>query len=364
MVAILGMSVASVSWADVGILLPVGPLPDIRDDDLKLKLEKRNWVVVPIPTSDPTLDTGLVLGGAYFYSQTEEQKKVQPPSVTMAASFYSSNKSSAFAIAHQSYLGDDKWRIGGVFGHVDVKLDLLTRATGGSGLSVDWLVKGEFLAASVSRKITSKWYVGVFGRYIDMNQTLGISGPGFEFNIDAVIVSVGLGINMEYDNRDKPLNSYTGNRFKVSVLTNSKGLGSDDTYQSYNASYTSYHSISPSVVLAWEAQACSKSDKPPLWDACRVDLRGFSALEYLGRTSTSLQVEARWRFHGKWGAVAFVGGGYYKNAFNEIRDRKLIPSYGIGLRFMVLESQRINMRLDYGRSNDSDAVYLSVGEAF
>ncbi len=42
----------------------------------------------------------------------------------------------------------------------------------------------------------------------------------------------------------------------------------------------------------------------------------------------------------------------------------MIPSYGIGLRFMVLESQRINMRLDYGRSNGSDAVYLSVGEAF
>jgi len=33
-------------------------------------------------------------------------------------------------------------------------------------------------------------------------------------------------------------------------------------------------------------------------------------------------------------------------------------------RFMVLESHRINLRLDYGRSNDSDAVYLSVGEAF
>lgn len=49
---------------------------------------------------------------------------------------------------------------------------------------------------------------------------------------------------------------------------------------------------------------------------------------------------------------------------SEFREREAIPSYGVGLRFMVLESQRINMRLDYGRSNDSDAVYLSVGEAF
>ena len=42
----------------------------------------------------------------------------------------------------------------------------------------------------------------------------------------------------------------------------------------------------------------------------------------------------------------------------------LIPSYGIGLRFMVLQSKRINIRLDYARSTDSDAIYLGVLEAF
>ena len=38
------------------------PVPDIRQDDHKLKIQKRNWVVVPIPMSNPTLDSGLVLG--------------------------------------------------------------------------------------------------------------------------------------------------------------------------------------------------------------------------------------------------------------------------------------------------------------
>ena len=62
--------------------------------------------------------------------------------------------------------------------------------------------------------------------------------------------------------------------------------------------------------------------------------------------------------------MAFAGGGYYKNPFSEIRDQELIPSYGIGLRFLVLASQRVNIRLDYARTTDSDALYLSVGEAF
>jgi len=134
-----------------------GPIPDIRDADLKLKPQKRNWVIVPVPVSNPTLDTGLVVGGAYFYPQTKAQKKVQPASVTGAAGFRSSNQSSAFGIAHQSYFSEDKWRIGGIVGHADVKLDLSTPGAG-AGPSVDWLVKGDFFAAGISRKIAGKWY--------------------------------------------------------------------------------------------------------------------------------------------------------------------------------------------------------------
>jgi len=339
------------------------PFPDIRGEDLKLKLEKRNWVIVPIPVSNPTLDTGLVVGGAYFYPQTDAQEKVQPASVTGAAGFRSSNDSSALGIAHQSYFSEDKWRIGGIVGQADVKLELSIPGTGGQP-SVDWLVKGDFFAANVSRKIAGKWYAGIVARYADMDQTIGIDIPSSEFNTSANTISVGLGVNVEYDNRDMPFNSYTGNKFKFSILSNSDGLGSDDSYKSYKLSYASYHSIRPSLVLAWEIQGCSKADQAPLWDACGVDLRGFSATDYLGKSSASGQVEVRWKFHRKWGAVAFAGSGYYRDAFSEVHEREAIPSYGIGLRFMVLESQRINMRLDYGRSNDSDAVYLSVGEAF
>jgi len=351
------------SWADDDPSPKPEPIPDIRDDDLKFKLQKRNWVIVPIPVSNPTLDTGLVVGGAYFYPQSESQKDVQPASVTGAAGFRSSNDSSAFGVAHQSYFSEDKWRIGGIVGHADVKLELSTPGAGG-GPSVDWHVKGDFFAASVSRKIAGKWYAGIVARYADMDQTFGIDAPSSEFNTSANTLSVGLGVNVEYDNRDMPFNSYTGSKFKFSILSNSDGLGSDDSYRSYKLSYTSYHSIRPSLVLAWEIQGCSKSEQAPLWDACGVDLRGFSATDYLGKTSASAQLEIRWKFHRKWGAVAFAGNGYHRNSFGEFREREAIPSYGIGLRFMVLESQRINMRLDYGRSNDSDAVYLSVGEAF
>jgi len=49
---------------------------------------------------------------------------------------------------------------------------------------------------------------------------------------------------------------------------------------------------------------------------------------------------------------------------SSVREDEPIPSYGAGVRFMVLGAKRINLRLDYARSTDSDAIHVSVGEAF
>jgi outer membrane translocation and assembly module TamA len=84
----------------------------------------------------------------------------------------------------------------------------------------------------------------------------------------------------------------------------------------------------------------------------------------LGEASASTQFEARWRVSKRWGFVGFAGAGYIIKSFSQDRDRELIPSYGLGVRFMVLQSKRINLRLDYARSTGSDAIYVSVGEAF
>lgn len=359
----LGVATPVHAQEDDGVNTAPDAIPDVREERLRVKLQDRNWFVVPIPVSNPTTDTGLVLAGAYFYPQTETQKKVQPPSVTGAAGYYSSNDSAAFGIAHQAYWNENKWRFGGVIAHVDLNLKL-TAPTGAGAQAIDWGVEGELFAAIISRKISGKWYAGVLVRYLDIQQDFGVVFASGDFNTGAETVAGGVGLKLERDSRDKPINSYSGSILELTGVSNADAFGSDNSYTSYSASFASYHRIAAPVVLAWEVQGCYRSGEAPLWDACRVDLRGFSATDYLGRSSASGQVEARWQFHRKWGAVAFAGGGHYERSLNGDKEREVIPSYGIGLRYLVLESQRINMRLDYARSGGGDAFYLSVAEAF
>lgn len=339
-------------------------IPDLREDEMTLKVQKGDFVVVPIPISNPTLDTGLVVGGAYFYPQSEEQEATQPASVTAVAGMHTSNDSKLYAIAQRSYWHRDRWRFGGAIGHADLKLTLLSPNESGTGQNTNWGIRGNFVRAQLFRNVGGKWYLGFTGRFVDVDQELELESGSIIFDDIADVKSVGIGVNIRYDSRDMPFNSYAGRSFQVNTLFNDQSIGSDETYQSYDLTYSSYHKMLIPVVLAWEVRGCLKDGRVPLWDACKIGLRGFSATDYLGKRSASAQFEARWSFSRKWGLVGFGGAGFINETFSGVRERELIPSYGIGLRFTVLAAKRINVRLDYGRSTDSDAIYLSVGEAF
>ena len=148
------------------------------------------------------------------------------------------------------------------------------------------------------------------------------------------------------------------------ILSVADGIETE-SYQGYYLRLRGYHQIKKSpVVIAWDINGCVKSGDIPLWDTCRVNLRGFALTDYLGKRSISGQIEARWRVWKRWGLVGFAGLGHITNSFSDGGDNVDVPSYGAGVRFMVLQSKRINLRVDYARSDDSDALYLGVAEAF
>lgn len=227
-------------------------------------------------------------------------------------------------------------------------------------------MNGRFAYARVSGQVRPNWYAGLLGRVVDVQQALesplDIPASGLVDLPD--IISAGLGVYVEYDTRDMPTNAYTGRYFKAETLFNDESVGSKRTYQNYSMTFNSYHQVRDSLVIAWQLQGCSRGGRAPLWDSCTVKLRGFPATDYLGTSSYSGQVEARWRLNERWGLVGFGGHGYSVDAWGLANSKKAVESYGAGIRFMVLKSKRVNMRLDFARSGDNEAIHFTVGEAF
>jgi len=349
--------------------LPIEAIPDLTEENTGFKFLKKmpkNLLLVPIPMSSPTFGTGLILGGAYFYPQTEEQENAQPASFTGAAGGYTSNQSWFAGVMQQNYWKEDTWRFTGVAAYLDFKFDLIPPDVEEiTQNSVDWLVNGSFFQARISRKLRGNWYLGLSARYLDITQAIELEIEEDEINIGSNIKAPGVGVHLDFDSRDLPTNAYQGRYFELKAITSHQSNAEDDSYQSYHARFRSYHLLRESLVLAWEINGCSRSGQIPLWDTCRLGLRGFPATDYLGKQSLYAQAELRWRFYKRWGMVGFAGAGRMNDSLGRYGEDGTIPSYGVGIRFMVLESQRINVRVDYARSDKgNEAWYLSVTEAF
>lgn len=340
--------------------------PDIREDETRLKIQDGNFVAVPIPMANPTLDAGLIAGTAYFYPQTAEQKEQQPASVTGLAGMYTTNESWALGGFHEAYWREDTWRLATMLGAADLRLSLISSEEADNRDGADWRVKGAFLNGRFLRRLGGDWYAGGLFRFIDSDQSVEIQAgeESADFDLDADITAVGVGIVVEHDTRDLPTGPYSGSHFKAEGLFNVQAIGSSEDYQTYSLEFKSYHQLSDSLVLAWQLRGCGKGGKPPLWDACLIKLRGFAAFDYLGQSSVSGQAELRWRAYKRLGLVAFSGGGWAGESFATAGDNESTPSYGAGIRYEVLPAKRLNMRLDFAWSENTEGIYLSVGEAF
>ena len=218
---ILTLSFSSV-WAvdEPATVAHEGSTPDLRDDGSDLTVQSGNLVVVPIPMSGPTLDSGLILGEMYFHGQTEEQARKQPASVTGAAGMYTSSDSKALALVHQGYWKDDTWRFTAAAGAADLNLSL-SRPLGDPGLGdINWRIKGNFLYLNMLRRLGGNWYAGALARYIDAEQQVGFTGSNVDFDLGAEVTARGVGAVVEYDSRDMPTNSYSGRHFKIEAVFN------------------------------------------------------------------------------------------------------------------------------------------------
>ena len=313
-----------------------------------------------------TIFASIDPGGRIFLSPDRRTKKTQPASFTGAAAGYTHNDSWFAGVLQQNYWKEDSWRFTGLAGYLDLKLELIpTESEDNAEQAVDWLVSGSVFQARISRRLRGNWYLGLSGRYFDISQLIGRDIEDEDFNVESDISVLGAGVHLDYDSRDLPINSHQGRYLGLKAITSHQSTSETDSYQSYRARFRSYHPLRDSVVLAWEVNACSRSGQIPLWDTCRLGLRGFPATDYLAEQSLYAQAELRWRFYKRWGMVGFAGAGRLNDSLGSFGEDETIPSYGLGIRFMVLESQRINVRVDYARSDKgNEAWYLSVTEAF
>lgn len=368
-------------------LLGAVPSMDDRGGSAKVETAKKpepkrfEPLIAPIPIINPTLGNGLALGGGFLYHLNKDDLN-SPPSFTGGGGFRTSNGSRGYAFAQKLVLKENKYRLLFAAGRANIHFDFfgIGAASGDAGVSVPIEVTGKgFLFDGSMRVFRRHWFAGV--RYYIMRSTVNVDRgnltpsrepriPGRPEipEIDINLRTAGLGPTLEFDSRSDSFYPRAGSQFRFEASFHGRAIGGRRTYETYEAFYNKFFSVTKKQVLAVHASGCQATGSVPFYDLCffgqSKDVRGYEVGRYIDRVMIAGQAEYRVELRGRLGAAAFFGAGEVARRWADLRSDALKPGGGVGLRFRLTKQSHINLRVDYGWGIGSRGLYLGVSEAF
>ncbi|MGI9370104.1 MAG: BamA/TamA family outer membrane protein [Ruegeria sp.] len=320
-------------------------------------------VVAPIPFSNPTVGSGLILGAGYLFTLDDGSD----PSVLGIAGLKSDNGSIAGGVSLNFNFLENRWHIKTLFAKADVRYDLFTD-NGIFPIQQDGIL-GRF---SLSYGVTPDLSLGAAFRYLDTTinpdtPNLPPLPPPYNRFLDTTYGNAG--VIAQWDTRDDTIYPTTGHNLEFEAT---KGYSLEGVLKDYSKAFANYtHYVSPveDTTIAARFSICGSSSDTPFFDQCglgTVDaFRGFSATQFLDLNSVSLQIEVRQRLTKRIGVVAFAGTGLVGDGFGNLRDDGPHSAAGLGVRYRVSKKFPLDFSVDLARNDEQENnLYIYVGQRF
>jgi hypothetical protein len=330
----------------------------------KDKDEKRIKIAgIPLLGYNRTIEfsAGTLFNGYYKINRNDT---VSPSSSTSLLGVYTTNHSYFAAFVQQLYLKQDLWRIKFIGGFGNANLQVYPEFAP-AGQYIDYSTFMMMLSLDAKRKVYKKIFAGLSGSFTKAKTTFDITDsirPVDEQNLNNA------GVNFLWDSRNnvnyptKGLHVYMNNYFYQ------PWMGNDSSFVQIEFSYNFYLNFkSERKVLLLRYFSKTSFGEVPFQGQNVVrgdDIRGYSKGEYRDNQVYSYQAEYRHRFENRFGFVAFVGIAAAVPDMMSLLNTTYLPGVGAGLRFMLLEKEKINMGVDVAVGRNDWSLTFRLGEAF
>ncbi len=327
--------------------------------------------IAAIPLINYNRTQGLILGAVVSdYYKLNKKDTISPSSNTGIAGIYTEQKSYALFLYSQLFLAEDRWRIRAAAGTLDINFQFfLEDPVMSTGNFSNYSTKANLVVLQVQRNIFKRIYFGPTGSFIKSTTTFSFPGVSGQDSVNKSILN-SIGYIISNDTRDHvqyPTNGMFLN-FKNQFYRN--WIGSNYEFVRYIVTYNQFFKLSKTddkhVLVARATMNIATGDVP--FEGQTVvggdDIRGYSEGKYRNDQVYTLQTEYRLNFYRKWGLVAFAGLATAVAKFSDIPDSPLLPGVGVGLRFRMLPSEKINIGVDAGVGKGDYSITFRIGEAF
>jgi hypothetical protein len=324
---------------------------------------------IPIVITEPAIGYGGGIAGMFLRPRHEAgDEGWSRPDISGVGAFGTQNGTwGAFAGDASRWLDG---RLRTLFGGATGRVNLDFYGLGPDASSLDNKVRysleftGVVAQANWQLAPRSPWAVGLRYVYATVDPILR-DEPAFPRLVDHVRVEVSAPSPiLEYDSRDNLFTPTRGLYAESSWVASRKSFGASDDFDRFTQVLMGWHALSPNVVVGARGIYSWSSSGTPFFLRPFIQLRGVPSMRYQGDEAASVEVEARWRFQGRWSAVAFGGGGTARSDRDHFAATQNTGSGGVGLRYTLARKFGMDVGVDVARSPGTTAVYLVVGNAW
>jgi outer membrane protein assembly factor BamA len=177
----------------------------------------------------------------------------------------------------------------------------------------------------------------------------------------------GAGFTVMLDHRDNLFAPFRGPFLTFTARSIARRLGSDLSYTRLELDLRDYRRAAGGTAAAQLLVTAITGD-PPFFDLATLGgpmvMRGVFEGRFRDRSRTALQLEYRRHVWRSVGLAAFASAGQVAPRLADQRLADFHAAGGLGVRFLISPTERINGRIDFGFGPGGGGLYFGFGEAF
>jgi len=342
------------------------------------KADSDRYRLLPIPIfiTEPAIGRGLGVALALFHPVKSgksdapiattpasighmEDAKEPPPVVTGIFGAYTSNRTWAAGVGHFNNWREDSIRYMGALGAARVNSEFYV-----FGLPIGFSMEGKLFYQDIKFRLgSSDIFLGTALNYLDADNhfELNLNSVVPEPLLDVEIRDVGLALRASYGTRDNLMNPVNGTLTELSLWRYDEAIGGNYDYWAGKLKALWFKQFRDKFTLGLRLEVSGVGGHPPFFKYPWVSLRGIPAMRYQDKVAGAVEVEGRFRLAPKWEVLGFTGRGFTSGNVPIFDNPGSIYNFGVGGRYLILESHKVWMGVDIAKGPEDWAGYIQVG---
>lgn len=348
-----------------------GAHADAPVDDTLSDSRPSRFLVFPFFIRSPETKWGLGLATAFFFKANQKEADLRTSDISLIA--LATQKKQLVLVLNSTVFSSLEKRIF----RMQVSYSFYPDKTWGLGNdspeqnkeSYDY--KQMYFNPQLLHRLTGSLYVGASYEFQTVRDFNYESGGVF----DQQTISgkkggrtSGFGILLSYDTRNNAYSPSHGLFSEVNFTSFDREIGSEYSFTTLSLDVRKFIPWRTNSVLALNAVAKLSDGTIPVRNLSMLGgteiMRGYYKGRYADKCMSALQAEWRQYLFWRIGLAGFASMGEVSSEINKFSLPGLHYAYGAGLRILVKEKEKVNLRIDYGWGKGSSGLYVMLKEAF